>query len=131
MSSEVVGLFTELAALPSPPGDERAVADAVIRYLGDLGLTVDEDRAGTTVGSNIGNLYCRLEPTNGSGTPIFLCAHLDTVPPTAAIEPVIDDDGVIRNAAGTILGGDHKSAGAAMLDGARGVLAENTAHGRV
>src|SRR3989440_7414552 len=127
MASEVVGLFAELAALPSPPGDERAVADAVIRYLRDLGLTVDEDRAGGTVGSNIGNLYCRLEPTNG-GVPIFLCAHLDTVPPTAAIEPVIDDDGVIRNAAGTILGADNKSAVAAMLEGARRVLAENRPH---
>src|SRR5437763_5694362 len=127
MASEVVGLFAELAALPSPPGDERAVADAVIRYLRDLGLTVDEDRAGGTVGSNIGNLYCRLEATNG-GTPIFFCAHLDTVPPTAAIEPVIDDDGLIRNAAGTILGADNKSAVAAMLEGARRVLAENRPH---
>jgi tripeptide aminopeptidase len=128
MTPEVVGLFTELAALPSPPGDERAVADAVIRYLGDLGLSVDEDQAGRTVGSNIGNLYCRLEPTNGGGTPIFLCAHLDTVPPTAAIEPVIGEDGVIRNAAGTILGADNKSAVAAMLEGARRVLAENRPH---
>ena len=75
MASEVVGLFAELAALPSPPGDERAVADAVIRYLRDLGLTVDEDRAGGTVGSNIGNLYCRLEPTNG-GVPIARDGHL-------------------------------------------------------
>src|SRR5947209_19383177 len=94
MASEVVGLFAELAALPSPPGDERAVADAVIRYLRDLGLTVDEDQAGDIVGSNIGNLYCRLEATNG-GTPIFLCAHLDTVPTTAANEAVTDHDGVI------------------------------------
>src|SRR5438309_4241580 len=130
MASEVVGLFAELAALPSPPGDERAVADAVIRYLRDLGRTVDEDQAGDIVGSNIGNLYCRLEATNG-GTPIFLCAHLDTVPPTAAIEPVIDDDGVIRNAAGTILGADNKSAVAAMLEGARRVLAENRPHGGI
>ena len=131
MTSEVVGLFTELAALPSPPGDERAVADAVIRYLRDLGLSIDEDQAGSAVGSNIGNLYCRLHPTNGDGTPIFLCAHLDTVPPTAAIEPVIDDDGVIRNAAGTILGADNKSAVAAMLEGARRVLAENRPHGGI
>ena len=129
MGSEVVDLFTELAALPSPPGDERAVADAVIRYLRDLGLTVDEDEAGSSVGSNIGNLYCRLEPTDG-GTPIFLCAHLDTVPPTAAIEPVIDD-GVIRNRAGTILGADNKSAVAAMLEGTRRVLAENRPHGGI
>src|SRR2546428_9795563 len=92
MASEVVDLFTELAALPSPPGDERAVADAVIRYLRDLGLTVDEDRAGGTVGSNIGNLYCRLEPTN-AGVPIFLLPHLDTLPPTAANNPAIAHHG--------------------------------------
>ena len=129
MPSEVVDLFTELAALPSPPGEERAVADSVLRYLRDLGLTVYEDDAGSKVGSNIGNLYCRLEPTGG-GSPIFLCAHLDTVPPTAAIEPVLED-GVIRNGAGTILGADNKSAVAAMLEGARRVLAENRPHGGI
>ncbi|MGZ8692261.1 MAG: M20/M25/M40 family metallo-hydrolase [Gaiellaceae bacterium] len=129
MASEVVDLFTELAALPSPPGEERAVADVVIGYLRDLGLSVDEDDAGPKVGSNIGNVYCRLEATNG-GNPIFLCAHLDTVPPEGPIEPVIED-GVVRNAAGTILGADNKSAVAAMLEGARRVLAENRPHGGI
>jgi tripeptide aminopeptidase len=129
MASEVVDLFTELAALPSPPGDERAVADVVIGYLRDLGLSVDEDDAGPKVGSNIGNVFCRLEATDG-GNPIFLCAHLDTVPPEGAIEPVIED-GVVRNAGGTILGADNKSAVAAMLEGARRVLAENRLHGGI
>src|SRR6266849_475365 len=129
MASEVVDLFTELAALPSPPGEERAVADVVIGYLRDLGLSVDEDDAGPKVGSNIGNVYCRLEATDG-GNPIFLCAHLDTVPPAGPIEPVIED-GVVRNAAGTILGADNKSAVAAMLGGARRVLAENRPHGGI
>jgi tripeptide aminopeptidase len=129
MASEVVELFTELAVLPSPPGEERAVADLVIGYLHDLGLSVDEDDAGPKVGSNIGNLYCRLDATDG-GNPIFLCAHLDTVPPEGPIEPVIDD-GVVRNAAGTILGADNKSAVAAMLEGARRVLVENRPHGGI
>src|SRR3954453_12006522 len=128
MASEVVDLFTELAAISSPPGEERPVADAVPRYLRDLGLTVEEDDAGATVGSNMGNLYCRLEPTaNGGGVPIFLCAHLDTVPPEGPLQPVIED-GVVRNAGGTILGADNKSAVAAMLEGARRVLAENRPH---
>ena len=129
MASEVVDLFTELAALPSPPGEERAVADVVIGYLRDLGLSVDEDDAGPKVGSNIGNVYCRLEATDG-GSPIFLCAHLDTVPPEGPIEPVIEE-GVVHNAAGTILGADNKSAVAAMLEGARRVLAENRPHGGI
>jgi len=128
MPSEVVDLFTELAALPSPPGEERAVADAVTRYLRDLGLDVDEDGAGAQVGSTIGNLYGRLDPTaGGAGTPVFLCAHLDTVPPTGPIKPVIDD-GFVRNDGGTILGADNKSAVAAMLEATRRVLAENRPH---
>src|SRR5437763_8310000 len=126
--SAVLDLFTELAALPSPPGEERQVADAVVRYLRDLGLDVDEDDCGQTVGSTIGNVYARVVgPGDGGGTALFFCAHLDTVPPTAAIEPVVDD-GVVRNAAGTILGADNKSAVAAMLEATRRVLAENRPH---
>ena len=103
--------------MPSPPGDERAVADRVGAYMSDLGLDVSEDAAGAQIGSNAGNLYARIEPTDG-GTPLFLCAHLDTVPPEAGIEPVLED-GVIRNAAGTILGADNKAAVAVMLEATR------------
>src|SRR6266536_5370758 len=130
MPSEVVDLFTELAALPSPPGEERLVADAVTHYLRDLGLSVDEDDAGAKVGSTMGNLYCRVEPNGNQGTPIFLCAHLDTVPPEGPIEPVIEE-GVVRNGGSTILGADNKSAVAAMLEGTRRVLAENLPHGGI
>src|SRR6266571_993141 len=124
--SEVVPLFTELAAIPSPPGEERAVADRVAGYLRDLGLQVDEDDAAAKVGSTMGNLLCRLEPT-AEGTPLFFCAHLDTVPPSGPLEPVVDD-GIVRNAGGTILGADNKSAVVAMLEGVRRVLAENRPH---
>jgi tripeptide aminopeptidase len=123
---EVVDLFTELAAVPSPSGEERPVADLVTRYLRDCGLPVDEDATGPDVGSTMGNLYTRVEPT-AEGEPLFLCAHLDTVPPTAAIEPVVED-GVVRNAAGTILGADDKAAVAAMLEATRRVVAEGRAH---
>jgi tripeptide aminopeptidase len=129
LSSEVTDLFCELAALPSPPGEERAVADVVLRYLRDCGLRVDEDDTGPQVGSTMGNLYARLEPT-AAGEPLLLCAHLDTVPPTAAIEPVVED-GVVRNAAGTILGADDKAAVAAMLEGVRRLLAEGREHAGV
>src|SRR5919202_1561025 len=126
MPSDVLELFTELAAIPSPPGEERAVADVVTRYMRDLGLNVDEDDAGAKIGSSIGNLYARVEPT-APGTPLFLCAHLDTVPPEGPIEPVVED-GVVRNAGRTILGADNKSAVAVMLDATRSALAENRPH---
>ena len=93
----------------------------------DLGLEVSEDDAGSRIGSNAGNLYARVEATDG-GTPLFLCAHLDTVPPEAGIDPVLED-GVIRNAAGTILGADNKSAVAVMLEATRRILSENRPHG--
>jgi tripeptide aminopeptidase len=123
---DVAQFFTELAAIPSPPGEERPVADRVLKYLRDLGLEPTEDDAGPQIGSTMGNVLARIEPTT-EGTPIFLCAHLDTVPPEAAIAPVVTD-GVVRNAAGTILGADNKAAVAVMLEAARRLLVERREH---
>jgi tripeptide aminopeptidase len=123
---DVAVLFTELAAIPTPPGEERPVADRVLRYLRDLGLDPSEDDAGAQIGSSMGNVYVRIDPT-AEGAPIFLCAHLDTVPPEGPIEPTLTD-GVIRNAAGTILGADNKAAVAVMLEGARRLLVERRPH---
>ena len=126
MPPEVLDLFTELASVPSPPGEERAVADLVLRYLRDCGLESDEDDSGPGIGSTMGNIFCRLEPT-AAGEPLLLCAHLDTVPPTARIEPLVED-GIVRNAAGTILGADNKAAVAAMLEAVRRVVVEGRPH---
>jgi tripeptide aminopeptidase len=113
--SEAVDLLLELAALPTPSGEERAAADVVLRYLRGLGLEPDEDE--------FGNVYARVEPTT-DGRPLFFCAHLDTVPPSGELRPIVED-GVIRNAGGTILGADNKAAVAQMLEGVRRVLVEN------
>ena len=126
---EVAELFLELARVPSPSGQERAVADQVVDYLRALALPVDEDDAGTRIDSTIGNLLCRIEPS-GEGTPLFFCAHLDTVPPEGPIEPVVED-GVVRNGGGTILGADNKAAVAAMLDATRRIVAESRPHGGI
>jgi tripeptide aminopeptidase len=133
--SRALELFLELAAILSPPGEERAVADRVIAELHGLGLGVEEDGAGEVVGSTIGNLLCRLpgrlpgrEP---GGTPIFLCAHLDTVPPQGPLQPVVGEDGIVRNAGGTILGADNKSAVVAMIEAARRIVEEGRPHAGV
>ena len=128
MPTPAVDLFLELAALPSPPGEERAVADRVLAELRTLGLEHDEDGAGPSIGSTMGNILARVPPTGeGGGVPLFFCAHLDTVPPEGPIEPVVDD-GVVRNAAGTILGADNKAAVVSMLDGVRRVLEQGRPH---
>jgi tripeptide aminopeptidase len=119
-------LFLDLAAMATPPGEERPVADRITAELRSLGLSVDEDGAGAAIGSTAGNLYVHLEP-NTPGTPLFLCAHMDTVPPTGPIEPEVED-GVVRNAAGTILGADNKSAVVAMVETARRVVERRIPH---
>jgi len=125
--ADALSLFLELAAIPSPPGEERAMADRVTRELVGLGLEVEEDDAGPTIGSDSGNLFCRLPGRNGGGTPVFFCAHLDTVPPDGPLEPVVED-GVVRNAGGTILGADNKAAVVAMLEAARRIVADGRPH---
>ena len=127
LSSPLLDLFLELCAIPSPSGHERAVADRVGSYLTKLDLAWDEDDAAGRLEGDTGNIYCRLPATNGGGTPIFICAHTDTVPPEAAIDPVVDD-GIVRNAAGTILGSDNKAAVAVMLEAARRILGEGRPH---
>jgi tripeptide aminopeptidase len=111
----VVDLFCELAAISSPSRHERAVADRVLELLHGLGLDPVEDDAGGRIGSDIGNIYCRLAPHDGeSGTPIFLNAHLDTVPPDGPVEPEVRN-GIVVNRRDTILGADNKAAVAVML----------------
>lgn len=119
-ASDVLPLFLELAAIPSPSGEEEAVSARVRAYLRDLGIDAESDEAG--------NLLARLPATGGeAGEPIFLCAHLDTVPPLGPIHPVVED-GVVTNAGGTILGADDKAAVAVLLEAARLVLAEGRPH---
>ena len=54
--SSTLDLFTELCAIPSPPGNERAVTDRVAAELRSLGIEVEEDDAGARIDSNAGNL---------------------------------------------------------------------------
>ena len=108
--------FTALCRIESPSGLERGCADWVTAELRSIGLDVYEDDAGTRVGSDAGNLYARIQGMDGQS--IVLCAHLDTVPLTAPVDPVIVNGGW-ENANDGILGADNKAAVAVMLELAR------------
>ena len=129
---DALSLFLELAVLSSPSGEERAVADRVLDYLGALGLEASEDDVGPRIGSSMGNILCALEPNGDpAAMPLFFCAHLDTVPPEGPIEPVVGEDGIVRNGAGTILGADNKAAVASMLEAVARVVEDGRGHGAV
>lgn len=121
-------LFAELCRIESPSGRERACAERVSAELRALGLAVHEDDAGPAAGSDCGNLLARIparEGSEGEGACVLLCAHLDTVPPQAPIEPVIVEDGW-ENANEGILGADNKAAVAVLLMLARRLSREGS-----
>jgi tripeptide aminopeptidase len=128
LSPPLLDLFLELCAIPSPSGRERVVADRLGTFLTGLGLAWDEDDAAARLDGDTGNLYCRLEATSDEGMPIFLCAHTDTVPPEGSIDPVVGEDGLVRNAAGTILGADNKAAVVVLLEAVRRIVREGRPH---
>jgi tripeptide aminopeptidase len=121
---ELNDLFAELCRIESPSGHERECADRITRELRAMGVTVTQDAAGPLAGSDCGNLLAHIEAGPIAGQPaspprtVMLCAHMDTVPPTAPVEPVLLD-GVWENARDTILGADNKAAIAVMLMVAR------------
>ena len=121
----VLDLFLELAALPSPPGQERAVADRVAAEL-QLARPRVRGRRGPRSAQTPETSTRRLEPTaegrRSSSAPTWTRCRR-RVP----IEPMVED-GVVRNAGGTILGADNKSAVAAMVETARRLVEETRPH---
>jgi tripeptide aminopeptidase len=115
--------FATLCAVASPSGSERAMADHVSAELRALGLEVTEDGAGPQVGADAGNLLARIP--GRSENSVLLCAHLDTVPHSGPIEPVLIDGGW-ESAGDTILGADNKAAVAMLLELARRATIEGS-----
>lgn len=105
--------FTALCRIDSPSGRERPCADWVAAELSGMGLEVQEDDTRDQTGSDAGNLLARLP--GRSGQSVLVCAHLDTVPAIAPIEPVVVNGGW-ENANEAILGADNKAAVAVALE---------------
>ena len=105
--------FVRLCEIPSPTGEERAVADAVLAELRDLGVDAVEDSAAGPARAGAGNLIARV-PGERNGWVMFAC-HLDTVPHHGAIEAVLDEC-VFRSGGETILGADNKAAVTVLIE---------------
>ena len=105
--------FARLCEIASPTGQERAVADAVLAELRELGVEVIEDGAAGPARAAAGNLIARV-PGRGERW-LMLCAHLDTVPHEGEVQ-VVDESGVFRSAGETILGADNKAAVTVLIE---------------
>jgi tripeptide aminopeptidase len=119
-------IFTELCRIDSPSGSERACAERVRAELAAVGIDVVEDATQSLTGSDVGNLLARIPARAQASRCLLLCAHLDTVPALAPLEPVLVD-GVFENAGEGILGADNKAAVAVLLALAREVAREGAA----
>ena len=108
--------FEALCRISSPTGEERACADWIIRELGAMGVEVFEDSAGAVAGSNSGNLFARIP--GRAARSLMMCAHMDTVPLAAPVEPIVRDGGW-ENSGDGILGADNKAAVAVLIELAR------------
>ncbi|MEI6132452.1 MAG: M20/M25/M40 family metallo-hydrolase [Bacillota bacterium] len=125
----LVAEFIELASIDSPSFDERRVADAIIKKVSEMGITVHEDKAGEIYGGNTGNLYFTI--SGRPNTPsILLMAHMDTVVPCKIKKIVIDGD-VIKSDGTTILGSDDVAGIVEILESIRVLREQKIAHGDV
>jgi len=106
-TKRLVETFKHLLLINSPSGQEDAISEWLVRELSAQGFEPKRDAAG--------NVIVR---TEGSGRPLLLCAHMDTVEPTEGIQ-LIEKDGLIRTDGTTILGADDKSGIAVILEAVR------------
>ena len=125
----IIEEFLELVQLNVNSRNERLIADVVAAKLKALGLTVEEDATGETIGGNAGNLIARL-PGDPAISPLMFSAHLDRVKNHGRIKPIIDGD-LIKSDGTSILAADDVSGLCAILDGLRRVRDENIPHGEI
>jgi tripeptide aminopeptidase len=115
-SERLVSTLMDLIRIDSPTGEEDAVDWEVTTRLQGLGFKVYHD--------SFNNVIAKLP---GTGEPVLLSAHLDTVEPGRGIRPVRDGD-VLRSDGRTILGGDCKAGVSIILEALTSVIELGAKH---
>lgn len=128
MTELLAQTLVDLCRIPSPSHNEGRVAAYIRDVVEGLGLTVQEDDAGQVLGSDTGNLIIQ---TPGTGEPLFLAAHMDTMPPTLVNDqvPVVIEGDKVHTAGQSILGADDKGGIAIALEMLR-IAAQDPTHTR-
>lgn len=101
---DITTQFTNLVQISSPSGKEEQISEYLQKWLTKNMFTYKVD--------SVGSIYAK---NNVKGTPLLLCAHMDTVQPGEHIKPIIKN-GVVTSDGTTILGADNKVAIAAIMN---------------
>ncbi|MCE9631063.1 MAG: M20/M25/M40 family metallo-hydrolase [Planctomycetia bacterium] len=125
-------ILLDLLAIPGISGDEKAVADRVVKWLREAGcpssaIAFDAAHAKTPVKGNVGNLIVHL-PGTLPGPRRLLMAHMDTVPVCLGAKPVVAGKFVKSADPKTGLGGDDRAGVAVVLATAVQLLKSKLPH---
>ena len=122
--------FLEMVRIACSTRGEREIADYLKHKLAAIGFAVREDEVGGIIGGNAGNVYGVLKGNIAGASRILLSAHMDCVEPCAGVEPIVEN-GIIRSAGDTILGGDDKSGVVGILEAVRVIREQKLPHGDI
>lgn len=122
---QIIQEFLDMVELGAASGDERLIADYMIKQLEFWGCQIREDDAGEKSGGNTGNVIAYL-PGEEEGC-LMLSAHMDRVSNGYYVKPVISEDWISSDGT-TILGADNVSGLAVILDAVRRVKRSGKRH---
>jgi len=125
-------LVLELMAIRGGSGDEKLVAERIVKHLRDAGcpnaaIAFDTAHTKTPLKGNVGNLIVKL-PGTMPGPRRLLMAHMDTVPVCLGSKPVVAGRFVKSADSATGLGADDRSGCAVVLATAVEILRRKLPH---
>ena len=130
IAERITDSFIKLAEIDGISYGERKVADHLKKIWKELGVELNEDKAGEKIGGDTGNLFGSV-PGKGSlkdADPILFCAHMDTVSPGIGKKIILHEDGKITSDKTTVLGADDRAALAVIYEGYRQILEDGADH---
>jgi tripeptide aminopeptidase len=112
----LLATFLDLVRIDNPSGGEGPIAAHIRGLLEGMGLVVEED-----------DIHNVLAHVPGTGQPLLLNAHIDSVAPCHGVRPVVAD-GIVRSSGDTVLGADDLAGVSAIIEGVRAALERGGGH---
>ena len=120
-SRRLLDTFLSILRIDSYHPNEDPVIDALRPKLERAGVRLRADRHRNVIG------YWPGAGTRAGEEPVLLCAHTDTVRPTAGMQPVLRD-GAVHTDGSSVLGADDKAAVAAIVEAVETIAADGNPH---